>query len=115
MKLSVILWGIPQAMRTCALVYPKFAERLKEKNVIAQFKLKDQPRGRWIKIENGKISSKAGIHANPDIAVVFQNKKIAESFLMPPFDQLSASTPRRISRSAWKVRTNWASGSWLWS
>ena len=57
MNISMILWGIPQAMRTTALVYPDFAERLKEKDVIAQFKLKDKNTGRWVKLENGKISS----------------------------------------------------------
>ena len=88
MKLAVILWGMPQAMRTAALVYPKFAERLKEKDVIAQFRVRDKPMGRWIKLENGKISSKSGIHANPDISIIFKNEAIAASFLTPPFDQL---------------------------
>ena len=36
MKLSVILWGIPQAMRACALAYPKFKESLKEQ-LLAEF------------------------------------------------------------------------------
>ena len=34
MKLAVILWGIPQAMRVCALMYPKFKERLKERDAM---------------------------------------------------------------------------------
>ncbi|MEZ5486827.1 MAG: molybdopterin-dependent oxidoreductase [Steroidobacteraceae bacterium] len=88
MKLSVILWGIPQAMRACAAVYPKFAERLKERDCIAQFQLKDQPKGRWIQLQNGKISSRAGIHAKPDFRLFFKNEAIASSFLTPPFDQL---------------------------
>ena len=88
MKLSVILWGIPQTLRVTARIYPEFAARLKERNLIAQFKLRDKPVGRWIKLENGKISSKKGIHDNPDIAIVFKNKAIATSFLTPPFDQL---------------------------
>ncbi len=88
MKLSVILWGIPQSMRACAAVYPKFAERLKERDCIAQFQLKDQPKGRWIQIKNGKISSRAGIHENPDFRLFFKNEKIAANFLTPPFDQL---------------------------
>ena len=88
MKLSVILWGIPQSMRACAAVYPKFAARLKERDCIAQFQLKDQPVGRWIQLKNGKISSRAGIHANPDFRLFFKNEKIAANFLTPPFDQL---------------------------
>ena len=53
MKLSVILWGIPQSMRVCAAVFSKFAERLKERDCIAQFQLKDKPRGRWVQIRRG--------------------------------------------------------------
>jgi trimethylamine-N-oxide reductase (cytochrome c) len=88
MKLSVILWGIPQSMRVCAAVFSKFAERLKERDCIAQFQLKDKPRGRWVQIRRGKITSGSGIHENPDFTIFFKNAKIAASFLTPPFDQL---------------------------
>ncbi len=88
MNISVILWGIPQSMRVFARLYPEFAERLKERNLIAQFRLKDKPEGRWIKLENGKISSRKGIHKNPDLTIFFKNKAIAEEFMTPPFDQL---------------------------
>jgi trimethylamine-N-oxide reductase (cytochrome c) len=88
MKFSIILWGMVQALRVTARMYPEFANRLKERNLTAQFKLQDKPEGRWIKLENGKISSKKGIHENPDIAIIFKNQAIAESFLTPPFDQL---------------------------
>ena len=33
MNLSILLWGIPQAMRVAARVYPDYAARLKEKNL----------------------------------------------------------------------------------
>ena len=88
MKLAVILWGIPQAMRACALAYPKFARRLKERDCIAQFQLKDKPKGRWVQVKNGEISTGNGIHSNPDFTIFFKNAKIAASFLTPPFDQL---------------------------
>ena len=60
MNLSMILWGMPQALRATALIFPEFAERLKERDLVAQFKLQDKPEGRWIKLENGKISTKSG-------------------------------------------------------
>lgn len=88
MKLSIILWGIPQAMRIAARLYPAYGERLKQKNLTAQFRLKDQPVGRWIKLENGKITSNNGLHPSPDLSIIFKSKAIAESFLTPPFDQL---------------------------
>ncbi len=88
MKFSIILWGMVQALRVTARIYPAFADRLKEKNLTAQFKLQDKPKGRWVKLENGKISSKNGICENPDLSIIFKNQAIAEEFLTPPFDQL---------------------------
>ena len=88
MRLAVILWGIPQAMRACAAVFPKFKERLKERDCIAQFQTKDQPKGRWIQLKDGRISTGAGIHENPDFTIFFKNSKTAADFLTPPFNQL---------------------------
>ncbi len=88
MKFSIILWGLVQALRVTARMYPKFAERVKERNLIAQFKLEDNSEGRWIQFDNGKIKSKKGIHQKPDLSIYFKTKAIAEEFLMPPFDQL---------------------------
>ena len=88
MRFSLILWGMVQAMRLTRLQYSEFRERLKQRNVTAQFKLQDNSRGRWVRIENGRISSGSGIHENPDFSVIFKNRAIAEEFLTPPFDQL---------------------------
>ena len=88
MRFSIILWGMVQALRLVALLYPAFRNRLKERNVIAQFKLQDNSEGRWVQTENGKVRSGKGIHEKPDFSVVFKNKAIAEEFLTPPFDQL---------------------------
>ena len=88
MRFLIILWGIPLAMRAVALIFPEYAALLKEKDLIAQFKVADKPKGRWIKLRNGKISSGSGLHENPDIALVFKNEAIGASFLTPPFDQL---------------------------
>lgn len=88
MRFSIILWAMVQALRFTRLRYAEFRDRLKERNVIAQFKLQNDSAGRWVRIENGRIRSGKGIHENPDFAVVFKNRAIAEEFLTPPFDQL---------------------------
>jgi hypothetical protein len=88
MNLTILLWGIPQAMRVAATVYPDYAARLKEKNLVVQFRLRDKPEGRWIKIDNGKITSGRGIHTAPDLVVEFKNRALAERFLTPPFNLL---------------------------
>jgi trimethylamine-N-oxide reductase (cytochrome c) len=88
MNLKVLLWGIPQAMRVAARLYPEYAARLKERSLVAQFRLRDKPEGRWIKLDNGKISTGKGIHERPDLTIDFKNRAIAESFLTPPVDLL---------------------------
>lgn len=89
MKFSVILWGLVQALRLAARIYPAYAERIKERDIIAQFKLQDDSIGRWIQFQKGKIKTGSGIHANPDVSIFFQNARIAAEFLTPPFDQLT--------------------------
>ena len=86
MNLTILLWGIPQAMRLAARVYPDYAARLKERNLVVQFRLRDKPEGRWIKIEHGKIGTGRGIHEEPDLILEFKNRALAESFLTPPFE-----------------------------
>jgi len=88
MNLSVVLWAIPQAMRTMAKLYPAYAARLRERDLIAQFRLRDVPEGRWIELRGGKVKTGAGLHAKPDLTVHFKNRQIAENFLTPPFDML---------------------------
>ncbi len=89
MSLSVLLWGIPKAMKMAARIYPNYAERLKERDVITQIKLRDEPEvGRWIKLDKGEITTGKGIHENPDVSIVFKDRALAKSFLTPPFDQL---------------------------
>ncbi|MCS6946552.1 MAG: molybdopterin-dependent oxidoreductase, partial [Steroidobacteraceae bacterium] len=88
MKLAVILWAIPQAMRLAALRYPEYARRLKERNLVAQFRLMDEPVGRWIELRDGRVRSAAGLHEHPDVILSFKNRALAERFLVPPFDHL---------------------------
>jgi len=89
MNLSILLWGIPQAMRAAARVYPEYAARLKERDLVAQFRLRDKLEGRWVRLANGKVSSRKGLHARPDLVIHFKNREIAEEFLTPPFDLLT--------------------------
>jgi len=89
MNLTLLLWGIPQAMRAAARVYPEYAARLKERNLVAQFRLRDRPEGRWVQLEGGKVRTGKGLHPDPDLTLGFQNRAIAEEFLTPPFDLLT--------------------------
>ena len=88
MNYSVLLFGMVQALKFTARTRPEFAARLAERDLTAQFRLKDSPRGRWIQLEGGKIRSGKGLCDDPDLSIVFKNQAIAEEFLTPPFDHL---------------------------
>jgi trimethylamine-N-oxide reductase (cytochrome c) len=75
-------------MRAMAKLYPAYAARLGERDLVAQFRLRDVPEGRWIELRAGKVRSRAGLHAKPDLTIHFKNREIAERFLTPPFDML---------------------------
>ena len=50
LKFAVILFGLVQLLRFAAWRYPHFKSRLKERNLTAQIKARDEGIGRWIEI-----------------------------------------------------------------
>ena len=84
MKLSIILFFLPWMLRTQSLMYKKFRERLKEKNLIVQMKVADDSIGRFYTFRDGKIISKRGIHSDPNVCIIFKTEKIGFDLLMPP-------------------------------
>ena len=76
-QFSTILFGLEKMLKRTAKKHPGFAERLKEKNLTAQIKLADNSQGRYFVFNNGKISSKNGIHPKPDISMIFKNVDLA--------------------------------------
>jgi len=88
MKFSMILYGLYRMLKRAAKKYPLFRDPLKEKNLTAQIKLMDDSDGRYFTFIGGKIISKRGIHASPDICMTFSSGAKAARLLMPPFNQL---------------------------
>ena len=88
LKFSVVLYGLLQMMRFQAWRHPKYAARLRQKNFTAQIKTKDNSVGRYYTFKDGKIKSGAGIHPDPDMALIFKNAAIAFNLLLPPINQL---------------------------
>ena len=83
MRLAIILFGLPWALRAAAIVFPKFRAKLKENNLIAQIKLTDDSVGRYFEFNDGKIKSGAGIHENADVTLWFKSEKLALKVLSP--------------------------------
>jgi trimethylamine-N-oxide reductase (cytochrome c) len=91
-QVATLLLGLEIAIRFTAKRYPGYRERLKEKNLIAQIKLKDESQGRYYIFKDGKINSKAGLHPNPDIAMIFETAELALLLMKPDKKQLDLIT-----------------------
>jgi trimethylamine-N-oxide reductase (cytochrome c) len=108
--LPVILYALTLMMRFARWRHPQFAARLKERNLVAQIKARDEDIGRWIELRDGKITSRAGIHPKPDITLAFKNATIAASLLTPPINwlnQINAQKDFVLSVDGEEDLTNW--------
>jgi anaerobic selenocysteine-containing dehydrogenase len=89
LKFSIILFALVVMLKVVRFCYPTFAERLKQRNLVAQIKALDERIGRWISIRDGRITSRHGIHAKPDVTLSFKNATIGASLLTPPINWLN--------------------------
>ncbi len=72
----IILFGAAQLLKHAARRHPKFKARVKEHNLVAQIMTRDEEIGRWYAFNDGVITTGAGLHAKPDIKLMFKNAKI---------------------------------------
>jgi len=86
---SIVLFVLKMLFGLKAKRFPVLKKRLKEKNLTVQIKLKDNSRGRYFTIREGEIISRSGIHANPDITLIFESARLALDILIPPRNQLA--------------------------
>ena len=110
LKFAVILFGLVQLLRFAAWRYPHFKARLKERNLTAQIKARDEGIGRWIEICDGKIKSEAGLHPKPDVTLFFKNAATGASLLTPPINwlhQINAQKDFTLSVDGPEDLTNW--------
>jgi len=109
-KFSTILLGFSQVLKFSARRYPKFQERLRECDVIAQMLARDEGIGRWYEIRNGKIRSRKGIHPKPDVVLAFKNAKLGAKLLTPPInwlDQINAQKDFKLTVEGDDALVNW--------
>lgn len=84
--LKTILFGIVQVLKHTARKHPSFREQMKRHNCVVQIKLKDDSIGRYYTFHQGSVKSSAGIHAAPDVSLIFKDLRTALSFLKPGAD-----------------------------
>jgi len=83
---SFVLFALQVLLTGRARRLPAFSNRVAEKDLTVQIRLKDGSRGRYYISKGGAISSEPGIHASPDVSVVFGNVRVALNMLVPPRD-----------------------------
>ncbi|HNB44367.1 MAG TPA: molybdopterin-dependent oxidoreductase, partial [Burkholderiaceae bacterium] len=87
LSLSTRLWGLSQVMRLFARRHPAFARHMAGYDGVAQIRLQDGSQGRWFAFRAGRLETGRGLHANPDLSLVFRDLDTAVSFLDPRVDQ----------------------------
>ena len=110
MKLPIILFGAAQLLKHAARRHPKFKARVKEHNLVAQIMTRDEEIGRWYAFNDGVVTTGAGLHAKPDIKLMFKNAKIGAALLMPPInwlDQINAQKDFNLTVDGPEYLTNW--------
>jgi trimethylamine-N-oxide reductase (cytochrome c) len=84
---SITLAGLAFLIRRASGRFPSFRDRLREKDLTVQIKIKDNSRGRYFSLAGGSLSSGSGLHGNPDVTITFASPRVALELLVPPPDQ----------------------------
>jgi molybdopterin guanine dinucleotide-containing S/N-oxide reductase-like protein len=85
-RLGVILFGLAQLFRFAAATQPEFRLRLKEKDFVAQIRTRDGAVGRYFVFAQGRVRSKSGLHAKPDVTLAFDTARLGARLMTPPVD-----------------------------
>src|SRR5207248_2520514 len=110
MKFQIILWGMAQLLRYAAWRYPAFRARLKERNLVAQLKARDEEIGRWYAIRDGKLTSGGGLRADAGGTLAFKTAAVGADLLMPPInwlDQINAQKDFKLTVEGPEDLSNW--------
>lgn len=109
-KFSTLLFGMAQLLRVQARRHPAYRERLKERNLVAQIKARDEEIGRWFSFTDGKIRTGRGMHKSPDVTLGFKSAAHGVDLLTPPINwlkQINAQKDFILTVDGPEDLTNW--------
>jgi len=89
---------------------PPSGTGLKQRDLVAQIMARDEETGRWFKLEDGRITSGAGLHPAPDIKLMFKNAAWGAKLLTPPvnwLNQINAQKDFILGVEGSEDLTNW--------
>ncbi|MEM8563831.1 MAG: molybdopterin-dependent oxidoreductase [Pseudomonadota bacterium] len=81
-----ILFGLAPVFNRAAKKSPELKQEMSRYDCTVQIKVKNDSVGRYFRFEKGKVTSTAGIHPSPDVALVFKNVDVALKILRPDAD-----------------------------
>ena len=99
-SIQTILWTLGQMLIATAIFYPQFRMRLKERNIVAQIKARDENIGRWFEFRGGHVRSRHGHHKKPDITLAFKNAALGVQLLTPSINWLNQVNAQKDFDSA---------------
>ncbi len=88
MMFKIILLGMAFFLRFARWRSAELRQRLKGKTLKVQLCTADRKTGRMFIFNDGKISSRAGVHDEAQSFLIFKTAKIAARLLTPPINQL---------------------------
>ncbi|MEM8937266.1 MAG: pyrogallol hydroxytransferase large subunit, partial [Pseudomonadota bacterium] len=86
--MRAILLALGPMLTRASTVSAGFAEDMAKHNCVYQIRLYNNSVGRYYEFKDGKVTTKAGVHPNPDAAMVFKDVEVALKMLSPKPDML---------------------------
>ncbi|MBJ9658860.1 molybdopterin-dependent oxidoreductase [Burkholderia multivorans] len=86
-KLRIVLFVIGRMLRAALKKHAAVRRHAGNRQCVVQIGLKDGSIARYYEFHAGKVGSKAGIHPNPDVNMVFKDLDTALTFLSPSVTQ----------------------------
>jgi trimethylamine-N-oxide reductase (cytochrome c) len=81
-----VLFGLGQLLGKAARGRPAMRAFAKRHDAVVQIQLKDGSIGRWFEVRGGQIRSGAGMHAKPDVRMMFKDVDTALTMMKPNAD-----------------------------
>ncbi|MCZ6603751.1 MAG: molybdopterin-dependent oxidoreductase, partial [Alphaproteobacteria bacterium] len=88
MKFKLILFGLALLFRFARWRSPAFRDRIAQRDLTVVLRTAEGTAGRTFHFARDRVSSKAGIDGQAELALVFKTAAIGARLLMPPIDQL---------------------------
>ncbi len=87
-QFAAALSGLEVLLRTTAARHPRFAARLRQRDLVALIRLADGSIARAYSIRDGRVRSRSGLHPSPDLTMTFDSAEVANRVMRPDRDYL---------------------------